>query len=41
MMFSSARKRQTGHCSDAMLDRYGREADLRANNSSAALGYDR
>jgi integrase len=34
----AAIKRQTGHRSDAMLDRYAREADLRANNSSAALG---
>jgi integrase len=34
----SAIKRQTGHRSDAMLDRYARETDLAANNSSAALG---
>ncbi len=31
-------KRQTGHASDTMLDRYDREADPAANNSSAALG---
>jgi integrase len=31
-------KRQTGHQSDAMLDRYARETNLAANNSSAALG---
>jgi site-specific recombinase XerD len=31
-------KRQTGHASDAMLDRYDREADPAADNSSAALG---
>jgi integrase len=31
-------KRQTGHASDIMLDRYDREADLDADNSSAALG---
>jgi site-specific recombinase XerD len=34
----SAVKRQTGHASDAMLDRYAREADLFANNSSGNLG---
>ena len=34
----AAIKRQTGHASDAMLDRYARETDLAANNSSAALG---
>jgi site-specific recombinase XerD len=34
----AAIKRQTGHASDSMLDRYAREADLRANNSSASLG---
>ena len=34
----AAVKRQTGHASDAMLDRYDREADPAANNSSAALG---
>jgi site-specific recombinase XerD len=34
----AAIKRQTGHASDAMLDRYAREADLRANNSSASVG---
>jgi integrase len=34
----AAIKRQTGHRSDAMLDRYARETDLAANNSSAALG---
>jgi len=33
----SAVKRQTGHASDAMLDRYAREADL-LNNSSGNLG---
>ena len=31
-------KRQTGHASDAMIDRYDREADAVADNSSAALG---
>ena len=31
-------KRQTGHASDAMLDRYARETDLAANNSSSSLG---
>jgi integrase len=31
-------KRQTGHASDAMLDRYDREADPAADNSSSALG---
>jgi site-specific recombinase XerD len=31
-------KRQTGHQSDAMLDRYARETDLAANNSSSSLG---
>jgi len=34
----AAVKRQTGHASDAMLDRYARETDLAANNSSASLG---
>lgn len=34
----SAVKRQTGHASDAMLDRYAREADLFTNNSSGSLG---
>jgi integrase len=34
----AAIKRQTGHASDAMLDRYARETDLAANNSSSALG---
>ncbi len=31
-------KRQTGHASDAMIDRYAREADLFNNNSSEHLG---
>ena len=31
-------KRQTGHASDTMLDRYDREADPAADNSSSALG---
>jgi len=31
-------KRQTGHASDAMIDRYDREADPAADNSSSALG---
>ena len=31
-------KRQTGHHSDSMLDRYAREADLTANNSSSGIG---
>jgi site-specific recombinase XerD len=31
-------KRQTGHRSDAMLDRYSRETNLAANNSSSSLG---
>jgi len=31
-------KRQTGHRSDAMLDRYAREANLKANNSSSRIG---
>jgi len=31
-------KRQTGHASDAMLDRYDREADPAADNSSSSLG---
>jgi len=31
-------KRQTGHASDTMLDRYDREADSAADNSSSALG---
>ena len=30
-------KRQTGHQSDAMLDRYARETDLAANNSSSRV----
>ena len=34
----AAIKRQTGHASDAMLDRYAREADLFNNNSSGNLG---
>lgn len=34
----AAVKRQTGHASDAMLDRYVRETDLAANNSSSSLG---
>ena len=34
----AAIKRQTGHRSDAMLDRYARETDLAANNSSSGLG---
>jgi integrase len=34
----AAIKRQTGHASDAMLDRYSRETDLAANNSSSSLG---
>jgi integrase len=34
----AAIKRQTGHASDAMLDRYARETDLAANNSSSSLG---
>ena len=34
----AAIKRQPGHASDAMLDRYARETDLAANNSSSALG---
>jgi site-specific recombinase XerD len=34
----AAVKRQTGHASDAMLDRYAREADLFENNSSENLG---
>jgi site-specific recombinase XerD len=32
----AAIKRQTGHASDAMLDRYARETDLAANNSSSS-----
>ena len=31
-------KRQTGHQSDAMIDRYARETNLAANNSSSSLG---
>jgi site-specific recombinase XerD len=31
-------KRQTGHASDIMLDRYDREADPAADNSSSSLG---
>jgi hypothetical protein len=31
-------KRQTGHDSNAMLDRYDREADPAADNSSLSLG---
>jgi site-specific recombinase XerD len=31
-------KRQTGHRSDAMLDRYARETNLAVNNSSSSLG---
>jgi site-specific recombinase XerD len=34
----AAIKRQTGHSSDAMLDRYARETDLAANNSSSRIG---
>lgn len=34
----AAIKRQTGHQSDAMLDRYARETNLAANNSSSSLG---
>jgi integrase len=34
----AAIKRQTGHTSDAMLDRYARETNLTANNSSSSLG---
>jgi hypothetical protein len=34
----SAIKCQTGHASDAMLDRYAREADLFTKNSSGNLG---
>jgi integrase len=34
----AAVKRQTGHASDAMLDRYAREADPFTNNSSGILG---
>jgi integrase len=34
----AAIKRQTGHRSDAMLDRYARETDLAANNSSSRIG---
>lgn len=34
----AAIKRQTGHASDAMLDRYARETNLAANNSSSSLG---
>jgi len=34
----AAIKRQTGHQSDAMLDRYARETDLAANNSSSRIG---
>jgi site-specific recombinase XerD len=34
----SSVKRQTGQASDATLDRYDREADLVADNSSSALG---
>jgi site-specific recombinase XerD len=34
----AAIKRQTGHASDAMLDRYARETDLAADNSSSSLG---
>jgi integrase len=32
-------KRRAGHASDTMLDRYDREADPAADNSSAALGF--
>ena len=31
-------KRQTGHRSDAMLDRYARETHLTVNNSSSRIG---
>jgi site-specific recombinase XerD len=34
----AAIKRQTGHQSDAMLDRYARESNLSANNSSSRIG---
>jgi hypothetical protein len=34
----AAIKRQTGHQSDSMLDRYARETNLAANNSSSSLG---
>jgi integrase len=34
----AAVKRQTGHASDGILDRYAREADLFTNNSSGTLG---
>jgi site-specific recombinase XerD len=34
----AAIKRQTGHRSDAMLDRYARETNLTANNSSSRIG---
>ncbi len=34
----AAIKRQTGHRSDAMLDRYARETNLVANNSSSRIG---
>jgi integrase len=34
----AAIKRQTGHRSDAMLDRYARETNLAANNSSSRIG---
>ena len=34
----AAIKRQTGHRSDAMLDRYARETNLAANNSSSKVG---
>jgi hypothetical protein len=35
----AAIKRQTGHASDAMLDRYARETNLAANNSSSGFGF--
>ena len=34
----AAIKRQTGHRSDAMIDRYARETNLAANNSSSRIG---
>jgi len=34
----AAIKRQTGHQSDTMLDRYARETNLAANNSSSRIG---
>jgi len=37
-VIASTNREPTGHASDAMLDRYAREADLFANNSSGNLG---